>query len=346
MIDAFARHSSGSDGWSEVGRLEIRAGRDFAHFGAQRIEHQISRRAKYSPNVRNLKALAFHLQMANHRDCRETEFRAAVGHDLQRHRILSLGGVDYVSTKTRQPFVSDRGRVDRSRQIVRIGDVEIRSGQLAKERLWTTSVRRVRNGAECAPGQPCAAAFISRDWSPTTRAETLPPRVDATADRSRSGDHDEAGRAVSGAIQSDVCVSYNVDIANAEGSECFTHALAQLPPPRAGQSDLRRDEIVAPEFRRSARTIDRLAHRGRRPGNTDAQRIRWTSKTFANHPLIGIHDHRFGLGAPAVDTHHGVRRVQASGWGEICCASVCAHIRGSVGPENTRMNIFDHSRRQ
>ena len=47
MIHAFARHSSGSDGWSEVGRLEIRPGRDFAHFGAQRIEQRIGRCHRY-----------------------------------------------------------------------------------------------------------------------------------------------------------------------------------------------------------------------------------------------------------------------------------------------------------
>jgi hypothetical protein len=39
MIHAFAGHSSGSDGWSEVRRLEKCARRDFPDLFAKRVEH-------------------------------------------------------------------------------------------------------------------------------------------------------------------------------------------------------------------------------------------------------------------------------------------------------------------
>jgi hypothetical protein len=61
MIHAFAGHSSGSDGWSEVRWLEVRARGDPAHLISQRIEHQVARRTKDAADIRNLEALALHL---------------------------------------------------------------------------------------------------------------------------------------------------------------------------------------------------------------------------------------------------------------------------------------------
>jgi hypothetical protein len=141
-------------------------------------------------------------------------------------------------------------------------------------------------------------------------------------------------------------IPHDYDHTDAERGKSFAHALAQLTTPRARQADLRRDEIAASQFRRRTRTVDRLAY-GRGGGrDTDAQRIRWSSQTFADHALLRVHDDGLGLRAAAVNTHHRILCMQASGWGEICCASFGAHNRGSGGPKNTLLNIFNYSRSQ
>ncbi len=100
MVDAFTRHSSGSHGWSEVRRLEIRTRRDLPHFGAQRVEHQIPRRAEHTTDVSNLKSIALHLQISNHRDSREPELSATVSNNLERDCVVRLGCVNDVTAET------------------------------------------------------------------------------------------------------------------------------------------------------------------------------------------------------------------------------------------------------
>jgi hypothetical protein len=60
--------------------------------------------------------------------------------------------------------------------------------------------------------------------------------------------------------------------------------------------------------------------------------------------LMSVHDDGFSLGAATIHTHHRILRVQAPAWREICCASFGAHNRGSVGPMNGVLNIFEHFR--
>src|SRR6185436_9993919 len=121
MIDAFTCHSSGSFGGSEVGWLEIRARRNLSDLRAQRVKHQVAGGTKDTADVRDLKTVALHLQMANHGDCRQSELRATIGNNLQRHRIVCLCCINHVPAKTCQPFVRNRWCIDRSRQIVRAG---------------------------------------------------------------------------------------------------------------------------------------------------------------------------------------------------------------------------------
>jgi len=64
--------------------------------------------------------------------------------------------------------------------------------------------------------EPCAASFISRNRAPTARTKPFLPCVDATTDRSSSGDHDQARRAVSGAIQRDLRVGHHLDLPDTE----------------------------------------------------------------------------------------------------------------------------------
>ena len=114
VVDTFTSHSSGSDSRSEVGRLKIRTRSDLFHFVAQSLEHQIARRTKHAADVRDLKLIAFHLQATNHSDCSVAQFSATIGDNLQCHFVIRLRGIDHVSTKTGEPFISNGGRVDRS----------------------------------------------------------------------------------------------------------------------------------------------------------------------------------------------------------------------------------------
>src|SRR5262249_14991393 len=116
--------------WSEMRRIEECPRRDFSNLLAQRVEHQIAGRAKDPADIRNLKALALHLQMANHRYRRLSKLCAAISNNLQRHRIVVLRRIYHVPAKTRQTFVSDRRRIDRSGQIVWTGNMKIRTREL------------------------------------------------------------------------------------------------------------------------------------------------------------------------------------------------------------------------
>src|SRR5215212_10698094 len=99
MVDAFTRHSSGSNGRSEVRRLEKRTRRDLPHFSTQRVEHQVARRSKDTADVSNLKALALHLQTSNHCDSREPELSAAISNDLERYCVVCLRCFNNVSAE-------------------------------------------------------------------------------------------------------------------------------------------------------------------------------------------------------------------------------------------------------
>src|ERR1041384_5760456 len=148
MVDTFTSHSSGSDSRSEVWRLKIRQRRDLFHLVAERLQHQIARRTKHAADVRYLKSVALHLQMTNHCDCGMAQFSAAIGNDLQRHLIVRLRRIDYVSTETGEPFVGYRGPVNRGRQIVGTGNAEIRTGQFGESGFRTTPVRRISHCAQ------------------------------------------------------------------------------------------------------------------------------------------------------------------------------------------------------
>jgi hypothetical protein len=82
VTDTFTRHSSGSDGWSEVRRLEKCPRRDFPDLFAKRGEHQIARSAEHTANIRDLKTLALHPQVANYGDCRVAKLGASIRDNL------------------------------------------------------------------------------------------------------------------------------------------------------------------------------------------------------------------------------------------------------------------------
>src|SRR3712207_6823638 len=110
------------------------------------------------------------------------------------------------------------------------------------------------NRAQSATCEPCATTFIARDRSPTTRAATLSTRIDATADRSRSRDYNEARRTVRRSIQCNVGVSDDFDLTDTERHQRFAHALSQLAAACTRKTDLRRDQIAATQLRRGAGT--------------------------------------------------------------------------------------------
>jgi hypothetical protein len=110
------------------------------------------------------------------------------------------------------------------------------------------------------------------------------------------------------------------------------------------ETNLRGDQISAPQLRRRAGAVDRLAHCRRGSRNSNSQGVRRSSAALANHSQIGVHDDGFRLGSAAVDTNHRVLRVQASSRREICCSSFSTHSWGSGRLENNPINIIDYSR--
>src|SRR5215213_10912674 len=101
MVDAITRHSSGSDGRSEVRRLKVRTRRDLPHFGAQRVEHQIAGRSEHTTDVGDLKTLAFHLQVSNHCGGRKPELSPTINNDLKRDLVVCFRRVNNVPAKSR-----------------------------------------------------------------------------------------------------------------------------------------------------------------------------------------------------------------------------------------------------
>ena len=162
------------------------------------------------------------------------------------------------------------------------------------------------NSAQSSPGDPGATAFIAGNRPPTTGAIAFPTRIDATANRTSSGNHNHARLAVRRAIQCDIRIANNLDVPDIEVSERFPNAFAQFPATRTCQTDFRGQDIFAAELGRFASFVDRLAHSRGSSGNTHSQRVRWASQSLANYSFLGIHHDGVGLSPTTVDTNHRV----------------------------------------
>src|SRR5687767_9754221 len=217
--------------------------------------------------------------------------------------------------------------------------MKIGTGQLGQGGLWTTPIRRISDSAQRAARQPSATAFVTRNRSPPTRAESFPTSVDAATNRTGTGDDHQTRRSISRTVEGDIGIGDHFKFAHVESRQRLAHAFAQLSSPRPGEPDLCSNQIVAPQFRHRTSTIDRFAHSRGRAGDPDSQRVGWSSQAFTDHTEVGVHDHSFRFGATAVDTHHRILRVQPFSWREICCSSFSAHNGSYGGRIDQRLDV-------
>src|SRR5262245_22310437 len=83
----FARHSSGSNGWREMWGLKVSGRSNLLDLFAQAIENQIATRGKNAAHVSDLKSFALQVQVPDHGNGSERQFRAGLLNNTLRDAI-------------------------------------------------------------------------------------------------------------------------------------------------------------------------------------------------------------------------------------------------------------------
>ena len=150
---------------------------------------------------------------------------------------------------------------------------------------------------------PITTAFVARYRAPTTREYSLALAINSAADRSGAGDYDDSRRSVGGAIQGRLAVGHHFNVLDAQTfNQDFAHPRSDIFAAYSGESDSARDDIVTMDQSRSGGFINRLTNCHGGVGNTHPQRVRRTSRSFAQN-VIAAENYGAGARAATINTY-------------------------------------------
>jgi hypothetical protein len=204
--------------------------------------------------------------------------------------------------------------------------VEIGTSSIGQRRFGAAAIIGLGYGAQRATCHPSATAFVAGNRSPASGTYSLSTPVNTAADRTGTGNHYHTRLPISRSVKRNLSIANNLHVANANTIECLAHACSQFSTARACQANFGCHDVISPHLSIGTCSVNRFANCGRGTGNSDSQRVGWTSCTFPENTMLGIHDHRKRLGAAAIDTNHGMLSTQTARGQYICCPAISREL--------------------
>src|SRR5882724_11450598 len=281
---------------------------------------------KHTTYISYLKVLALHSEGPDDRHARQAELGSCLSNNLLRDFVILFRCLDYIFAKSCKPFVGHRGSVNRSREIFSGGDMKICDGSFRQGCCWTTAVHSFSNSIECASRHPCSAAFVSGHGTPASGKGPFSTGVDATANGACAGNNHQARLTIRGSIERNLGIADNLNLTDADVTEGLAHAGAKFLASGASQTDLSGNNIISAHLGRRTSSINCFPHSRSRCCDSHSKRVRRTSKTFAEYPLVYIHYYSVGLGASSIHPHDRILSPQPSRGQEIGRSAIGMHF--------------------
>jgi hypothetical protein len=176
---------------------------------------------------------------------------------------------------------------------------------------------------------PGAATFIAGNRPPASGANPFTTRVDATTDRTRSGNNYQARFAFGSSIKRNISITDDGDLSDSHTCQRLSNSRAQFVFTSASQSNVRGYQVRASYTRHFACLIDCFANRCGSVGNTNSQWVRWACHTFTENIEVGIHYDCVSLGATPVNPNNCSTSFRSACPQEICSSALSRdHISG------------------